>query len=128
MAQPKEPDDRSVHIPEHLIETINKLVRTSRQTLTEIGREPTPEELAAKLADQAVVRSGSIDCIEFCGTCWSKMTRFLNTPITGATVEIVTSSKVDMLAGLSRWAIRNMPPGFCANAGPASQKRAQKCS
>ena len=37
-------------IPEHLIETINKLVRTSRQMLTEIGREPTPEELAAKLA------------------------------------------------------------------------------
>ena len=36
--------------PEHLIETINKLVRTSRQMLTEIGREPTPEELAAKLA------------------------------------------------------------------------------
>ena len=50
MAQPKEPDDRSVHIPEHLIETINKLVRTSRQMLTEIGREPTPVELAAKLA------------------------------------------------------------------------------
>jgi hypothetical protein len=50
MAQPKEPDDRSVHIPEHLIETINKLVRTSRQMLTEIGREPTPEELVAKLA------------------------------------------------------------------------------
>jgi RNA polymerase primary sigma factor len=41
MAQPKEPDDRSVHIPEHLIEMINKLVRTSRQMLTEIGREPT---------------------------------------------------------------------------------------
>jgi hypothetical protein len=35
MAQPKEADDRSVHIPEHLIETINKLVRTSRQMLTE---------------------------------------------------------------------------------------------
>ena len=50
MAQPKEPDDRSFHIPEHLIETINKLVRTSRQMLTEIGREPTLEELAAKLA------------------------------------------------------------------------------
>jgi len=36
--------------PEHLIETINKLVRTSRQMLCEIGREPTPEELSAKLA------------------------------------------------------------------------------
>ena len=37
-------------IPEHLVETINKLVCTSRQMLTEIGREPTPEELAARLA------------------------------------------------------------------------------
>ena len=36
--------------PEHMIETINRLVRTSRQMLTEIGREPTPEELAEKLA------------------------------------------------------------------------------
>ena len=36
--------------PEHLIETINKLVRTSRQMLQQIGREPTPEELAEKLA------------------------------------------------------------------------------
>ena len=50
MAQPKEPDVRSIHIPEHVIETINKMVRTSRQMLMEIGREPTPEELAAKLA------------------------------------------------------------------------------
>ena len=33
-----------------MIETINRLVRTSRQMLTEIGREPTPEELAEKLA------------------------------------------------------------------------------
>jgi RNA polymerase primary sigma factor len=50
MAQPKEHDDRSVHIPEHLIATINALVRTSRQMLTEIGREPTPEDLAARLS------------------------------------------------------------------------------
>jgi RNA polymerase primary sigma factor len=40
----------TVRIPVHLIETINKLVRTSRQMLHEIGREPTPEELAEKLA------------------------------------------------------------------------------
>jgi hypothetical protein len=33
-------------------------------------------------------------------------------------VEIVTSSRVDMLAGLSRWAILSTPPGFCAVAGP----------
>ena len=55
--------------------------------------------------DQPAARSGTIDCSEFCGTCWSKMTRLLNTAIIGATVEIVTSSSVDMLAGLSRWAI-----------------------
>ncbi|WP_341701844.1 RNA polymerase sigma factor RpoD [Ferrovibrio sp.] len=40
---------RTIRIPVHMIETINKLVRTSRQMLHEIGREPTPEELAAKL-------------------------------------------------------------------------------
>ena len=40
---------RTIRIPVHMIETINKLVRTSRQTLHEIGREPTPEELAVKL-------------------------------------------------------------------------------
>ena len=40
---------RTIRIPVHMIETINKLVRTSRQVLHEIGREPTPEELAVKL-------------------------------------------------------------------------------
>ena len=40
---------RTIRIPVHMIETINKLVRTSRQMLHEIGREPTPEELAQKL-------------------------------------------------------------------------------
>jgi RNA polymerase primary sigma factor len=40
---------RTIRIPVHMIETINKLVRTSRQMLHEIGREPTPEELATKL-------------------------------------------------------------------------------
>ncbi len=41
---------RTIRIPVHMIETINKIVRTSRQILHEIGREPTPEELSAKLA------------------------------------------------------------------------------
>ncbi|MEW5704648.1 MAG: RNA polymerase sigma factor RpoD [Pseudomonadota bacterium] len=41
---------RTIRIPVHMIETINKLVRTSRQILHEIGREPTPEELAEKLS------------------------------------------------------------------------------
>src|SRR5271169_5870459 len=41
---------RTIRVPVHMIEAINKLVRTSRQMLHEIGREPTPEELAEKLA------------------------------------------------------------------------------
>jgi RNA polymerase primary sigma factor len=41
---------RTIRIPVHMIETINKIVRTSRQMLSEFGREPTPEELAKKLA------------------------------------------------------------------------------
>jgi RNA polymerase primary sigma factor len=50
MAEREEVGDRTIRIPEHMIETINKLVRTSRQMLTEIGREPTAEELAVKLS------------------------------------------------------------------------------
>ena len=41
---------RTIRIPVHMIETINKLIRTSRQLVQELGREPTPEELAEKLA------------------------------------------------------------------------------
>ena len=41
---------RTIRIPVHMLETINKIVRTSRQMLHEIGREPTPEELSEKLA------------------------------------------------------------------------------
>jgi RNA polymerase primary sigma factor len=40
---------RTIRIPVHMIETINKLVRTSRQIMNDIGREPTPEELSEKL-------------------------------------------------------------------------------
>jgi len=50
MAEPEEFGDRAIRIPEHIIETVNKVVRTSRQMLPEIGREPTPEELAERLA------------------------------------------------------------------------------
>jgi len=50
MAEREEVADRTIRVPERMIETINRLVRTSRQMLTEIGREPTPEELAEKLA------------------------------------------------------------------------------
>ena len=41
---------RTIRIPVHMIETINKLVRTSRQMLAEMGREPVPEELALRLS------------------------------------------------------------------------------
>jgi RNA polymerase primary sigma factor len=50
MAEGEEVGDRSIRIPDRMIETIHRLVRTSRQLLQEIGREPTPEELAEKLA------------------------------------------------------------------------------
>jgi RNA polymerase primary sigma factor len=40
---------RTIRVPVHMVETVNKIVRTSRQMLAEIGREPTPEELAEKL-------------------------------------------------------------------------------
>jgi RNA polymerase primary sigma factor len=50
MPEREEVGDFTIRVPERLIETINRLVRTSRQMLTEIGREPTLEELAEKLA------------------------------------------------------------------------------
>src|SRR5690606_13287779 len=40
---------RTIRIPVHMIETINKLARTSRQLIQELGREPTPEEIAEKM-------------------------------------------------------------------------------
>ena len=43
-------DVKTTRVPEHLIEDINRLVRTSQRMLGEIEREPTPEELAEKLA------------------------------------------------------------------------------
>ncbi len=50
MTQPEELGDRTIRVPAHIIETVNRVMRTSRQMLPEIGREPTPEELAEKLA------------------------------------------------------------------------------
>ena len=40
---------RTIRIPVHMVETINKLIRVSRQLLQELGREPTPEEIAAEM-------------------------------------------------------------------------------
>src|SRR6516225_9682233 len=50
MAQDEGPGDHTIRIPANIIETVNKVVRTSRRMLPEIGREPTPEELSEKLA------------------------------------------------------------------------------
>ena len=50
MAKGEERPDRNIPVPEHMIEMINNLVRTSRQMFSEIGRELTPEELAERLA------------------------------------------------------------------------------
>jgi len=50
MARPEQPGDRTTQAPANIIDTVNKVVRTSRQMLPELGREPTPEELAERLA------------------------------------------------------------------------------
>ena len=49
MAKREERSNHNSRVPEHMIDAINKLVRTSRQIFLEIGREPTPEELAERL-------------------------------------------------------------------------------
>jgi hypothetical protein len=50
VAEREEAGDRTIRIPEQMIETINRLMRLSRQMLPEVGCEPTPEELAKKRA------------------------------------------------------------------------------
>jgi RNA polymerase primary sigma factor len=49
MAQSEKPASRTTRIPTNIVEAVNKVVRTSRRMLPEIGREPTPEELADRL-------------------------------------------------------------------------------
>src|SRR5205823_5292004 len=70
--------------------------------------------------DQVEARSGTIEFRLFCGTCWSNMTRLLNTPIIGPSVAIVDSSWIDILAGLVPIDILKMPPDFSARAGAAA--------
>src|SRR6202048_2436829 len=70
--------------------------------------------LPSSLHDQLEARSGTIDSMLFCGTCWSNMTRLLNTPIMGPRAEIVDSSWIDMLAGLVIIGILSTPPRFSA--------------
>ena len=104
---------RTIRIPVHMIETINKLVRTSRQMLHEIGREPTPEELAERLAmPLEKVR---------------KVLKIAKEPIsllrrpsaTRKTAIWATSSRTPM------WCCRSTPPSrpICAKPPPACWRR-----
>src|SRR5271157_3984721 len=81
------------------------------------GRNLKVSSLPSSLHDQLRARSGTIDSRLFCGTCWSNMTRLLNTPIIGPSTAIVDSSWSDTLARLVPSGILRTPPGFCARAG-----------
>src|SRR5437588_7619817 len=70
--------------------------------------------------DQLVARSGITDCMLVCGTSCLYMTRLLNTPIAGRSAATVDSSRIDVLAGLSKCDILRIPPGFWASAGSAA--------
>src|SRR5262249_38344142 len=70
----------------------------------------------SSLQDQAVARSGMIDCMLFCFACWSNITRLLNMPIAARAGFASTSSCIDKLGGESSRCTRKMPPDFCACA------------
>src|ERR1700751_678585 len=75
----------------------------------------------SSLHDHLEARSGTIELRVVCGTCWSNMTRLLNTPIIGPSTTIVDCSWIDTLAMLVPSGILRMPPGFCARAGSFPQ-------
>src|SRR5690349_21693294 len=79
--------------------------------------------LPSSLQDQPVARSGTIDFMLFCATCWSKTTRLLKTPIIGIPAVIVDSSWIDIEAGLAKSSICRMPPCFCAATGAAAARQ-----
>src|ERR1700680_921120 len=70
--------------------------------------------VASSVHDQPVARSGITDCMLVCATSCLYMTRLLNTPIIGRKDATVDSSRIDMLAGLSKCDSFRTPPGFCA--------------
>src|SRR5262249_16694128 len=78
--------------------------------------------LPSSLHRHSVASSGTIEARLFWGTCWSKTTRLLNTPIIGIPAVIVDSSWIDMLAGLAKSSICRIPPGFCANEASVASK------
>ena len=80
--------------------------------------------LPSSLKAHFSARSGTMSSRLFCFLLGSNITRLLNTPIIGSTTEIVPSSWIDMLAGLSRWVMRRMPPCFWAQAEPNGRAKA----
>src|SRR5258708_30175917 len=91
---------------------------TARYVMVTPCRKTNLSCVLSSFQDQLVARSGTIDCRLFCATCWSNSTRLLNTGIIGPSETTVASSRIDMLAGLSRLGILKMPPLFCASAAP----------
>src|SRR5215468_5738553 len=78
------------------------------------------------LHDQPSARSGTMLLNLFCFSFGSNITRLLNTPIIGIDVEMVASSWIDMLGGLSRCRTCKVPPCFCANTGVANVPAANR--
>src|SRR4029079_15350540 len=72
--------------------------------------------LLSALHDHAVARSGLIDSGRAISSCWSYMTRLLNTGMKGVTALMVPSSRSDALGGASARGMRSVPPAFCATA------------
>src|SRR6201998_331414 len=76
----------------------------------------------SSLHDQLEARSETIELRVLCGTCWSNITRLLNTPIIGPSTTIVDSSWGDTLAMLVPSGILRTPPDFCAKAGSLAHR------
>src|SRR5215468_6669760 len=81
-------------------------------------RSEKVSSLPSSAHSHLVARSGTIEERLFCATCWSYNTRLLKTPIIGCSDARVDSSRIDMLAGLSKCWSRRTPPDFCASDGP----------
>ena len=78
---------------------------------------------SSSLSAQDVARSGTTLSSRFSRLSGSNTTRLLNTAMNGMTVEIVASSRIEALGGLSRWVTRSVPPCFWAGAVPTEASR-----
>ena len=94
---------------------VNGLPSCQRTPWRSLKASLRPSSLHAQL----VARSGTIESKLFFATCWSNITRLLNTPMNGTATETVASSWIEALGGVSMCWILRMPPAFCAHAAPA---------